>query len=237
MNNLFNTIKESLEVTDKKVNFLVEFIEGIIQAKTVNLNEISKVMKLNIKKSSIYRKIQRFLLEDNISSTNIAKLIDSLLPKGKKILIIDRTEWKGVNMFYLGVLVDNVVIPIFWDNLDKEGSSNTKERKNIIEDYINVIGKDNIDILMADREFIGSEWFKWLNKEKINFMIRVRSNINIIIENKKTKISDANGWTTYEYWNNTDSKYMLSTQPRDRAKTSAFTGGFGLTFKYVLPVD
>ena len=131
MNNLFNTIKESLEVTDKKVNFLVEFIEGIIQAKTVNLNEISKVMKLNIKKSSIYRKIQRFLLEDNISSTNIAKLIDSLLPKGKKILIIDRTEWKGVNMFYLGVLVDNVVIPIFWDNLDKEGSSNTKERKNI----------------------------------------------------------------------------------------------------------
>lgn len=44
-------------------------------------------------------------------------------------------------------------------------------------------------------------------------------------ENKKTKISDANGWTTYEYWNNTDSKYMLSTQPRDRAKTSAFTGG------------
>ena len=90
-------------------------------------------------------------------------------------------------MFYLGVLVDNVVIPIFWDNLDKEGSSNTKERKNIIEDYINVIGKDNIDILMADREFIGSEWFKWLNKEKINFMIRVRSNINIIIENKSKK--------------------------------------------------
>ena len=60
MNNLFNTIKESLEVTDKKVNFLVEFIEGIIQAKTVNLNEISKVMKLNIKKAPYIEKYKGF---------------------------------------------------------------------------------------------------------------------------------------------------------------------------------
>lgn len=187
MKNLFTTIKESLQVSDKKVNFFIEFMEGIIQSKTVNLNEVSKAMKLPIKKISIYRKIQRFLSEDNISSTNIAKLINSLVPKVKKILIIDRTEWKGVNMFYLGVLVDNIVIPIFWDNLDKLGSSNTTERKNLIEDYINVIGKENIGILMADREFIGTEWFKWLKKEEINFMIRVRSNLNIIIGNKSKK--------------------------------------------------
>jgi len=63
-------------------------------------------------------------------------------------------------------------------------------------------------------------------------------------ENKKAKVTarTINGVTdptfsSYEVWNNTDSKYTNSTQPRDRAKTSAFSGGFGLTFKYVLPVD
>jgi lipoate-protein ligase A len=38
-------------------------------------------------------------------------------------------------------------------------------------------------VLLADREFIGKEWFAWLQRREIPFVIRVRN--NTLVNGKK----------------------------------------------------
>ena len=46
-----------------------------------------------------------------------------------------------------------------------------------MERFIAQFGKNNIMGLLADREFIGADWFKWLKKERIHFIIRIKKNL------------------------------------------------------------
>ena len=42
--------------------------------------------------------------------------------------------------------------------------------------FIRLFGRDSIKCLVADREFVGNEWFKWLNDNAIQYHIRIRDN-------------------------------------------------------------
>jgi len=41
---------------------------------------------------------------------------------------------------------------------------------------VELLGTDRIEALLADREFIGTQWFRFLIEEKIPFIIRVKQN-------------------------------------------------------------
>jgi hypothetical protein len=60
--------------------------------------------------------------------------------------------------------------------LDKRGNSNTQERIDLLAGFIKQFGKTSILGLLADREFIGEEWFNYLKNEGINFIIRIKKN-------------------------------------------------------------
>lgn len=45
-----------------------------------------------------------------------------------------------------------------------------------MERFIRLFGRDSIKCLVADREFVGNEWFKWLNDNAIQYHIRIRDN-------------------------------------------------------------
>ena len=60
---------------------------------------------------------------------------------------------------------------------NKGGNSNTKQRIYIVQKFIDQFGKDCIAGLLADREFIGNDWFKWLINEHISFVIRIKNNL------------------------------------------------------------
>lgn len=189
METLFSTLKEELQLADKKTEYIIEIIKSIIETKTINLDAIAQVINPNNKSESNYRMLQRFFKDFNFVFTSLAKILISYAPKKDRILIIDRTQWKDNNIFFLAIMYQNVAISILWDTLDKKGSSNTLERISLIEDYVNIFGKENIKYLVADREFIGKDWFKWLNTNGIKFLIRVKS--NFLIEegiNSKKKV-------------------------------------------------
>ncbi|MGE0086974.1 MAG: IS4 family transposase, partial [Desulfococcaceae bacterium] len=77
-----------------------------------------------------------------------------------------------------------VAVPLLWkllikkDDPDagKKGSPNTEERKYLIEHFIRLFGKERIESVSADREFIGNDWFAWLKANNINIVIRIREN-------------------------------------------------------------
>jgi hypothetical protein len=109
---------------------------------------------------------------------------------------MDRTNWKfgktHINFLVLGIVYRGMAVPILWTLLDnKGGNSNYKNRIYILERFIKVFKKEKIKILVADREFIGKQWFKWLEKESIPFAIRIMNNKNARVKTgkeKKTKI-------------------------------------------------
>lgn len=66
---------------------------------------------------------------------------------------------------------------LMWSLLPKQGNSNQAERIVLMKRLLKLIPATEIKALVADREFIGKDWFAFLVKEKLNFHIRIRKNM------------------------------------------------------------
>lgn len=103
----------------------------------------------------------------------VARYLKSRLPSDSPYtLTMDRTNWKFGEM-NINVLV---LFPILFRLLPKRGNSNCKERINIMERLIRLFGSNSFKCLVADREFVGKEWFKLLNDSANQYHIRIRDN-------------------------------------------------------------
>ncbi len=118
-------------------------------------------------------------------------LIKTWLPTTKWVICIDRTNWKigviDVNILVLAVAHKKIAIPLLWVFLNKNGNSNTEERITLMNRFLKLFGKECIDYLTADREFIGENWIKYLKNKKIPFRIRVRKNTVVFNKYKNTQ--------------------------------------------------
>ena len=186
-------IKELLEKYYKwdprRLSFLGNTISGIIRSRSVNLQKVAESIEGKPKVASNYRRLQRLFKLQDIDYKITAKLLSSVLPDDEKwILTMDRTNWKlgqsNINLLVLGVAYKGMAIPILWDFLTieengiergKRGNSNSSERRDILQEFIELFGVEKIQVLTADREFIGEEWFKWLEENKVPFVIRIRN--------------------------------------------------------------
>src|SRR5690606_8447880 len=127
--------------------------------------------------------------EVDFSMEFVAKLIFSLLPeKDSVVLAMDRTNWKfgakNINILMLGVAYKGIAFPLMFKMLNKKGNSNTDERIDLIRSFINWFGRDCIDCLLADREFVGAQWLEFLHQNKITYHIRIRNNFKVHSSNK-----------------------------------------------------
>ena len=50
----------------------------------------------------------------------------------------------------------------------------------IMKKFINTFGVKCIGTLLGDREFIGEQWFKWLNDNAITFCIRIKKDAQFL---------------------------------------------------------
>ncbi|MFH1325847.1 MAG: IS4 family transposase [Candidatus Falkowbacteria bacterium] len=152
----------------------------MIKTKSVNSSDIATVLNPCAKKESNQRRIENFLANQEISYEIVAALILAILPTKKYKISIDRTNWKygkkDINIFMLCINYMGIGIPVYWTCLEKRGNSNTAERIELLDAFISLFGQKRIKYLLADREFVGEEWFKYLKRRKIPFYIRVREN-------------------------------------------------------------
>lgn len=186
-NELYNLLSEEFKknkTRPQRIQLTYWIVIALVKSKSVNYRDIVSGIELDTQSDSLYRRVQRFFEKYDLCEERIAHIIHRLLPKDEKLtLVIDRSNWKhgdkNINVFMLGVAYKNVAIPLFLDLLDKRGNSNTEERIALINKFINLFGKNRIDCLLADREFLGEKWFEYLATEKIEFHIRIRKNIDI----------------------------------------------------------
>ena len=176
-----------------RIRLICLFVRSLCKVRSVNFSKLSPGFDTTAKASSNYRRIQRFVAEVELPMKWIAQLIFGLLPqKDKLVLCLDRTNWKlgekNINILMLGVSYKNVAFPLMFRMLDKRGNSNTQERIALLQDFMDWFGKDRIDCLLADREFVGQEWLGFLNRNNIRYYIRVRNNFKIFCPRKQKEV-------------------------------------------------
>ncbi len=79
--------------------------------------------------------------------------------------------------------------------LNLEGNSCAEDRIDLLKRVVERLGISRIEVLLADREFIGTQWFLFLIEQKIPFIIRVKQNSMVEIgENGKLPIGRLRKW-------------------------------------------
>jgi len=167
-----------------RIKFVTLMILAMCKVQTVSLYRLATAFESQAESLSSMRRIQRFLSSYTLNLDLIARIIFCLLPHKKPyVLSMDRTNWKfgnfEINALVLGITYKGVAFPILFRLLPKRGNSNTEERKQMMERFIRLFGKSSIKCLVADREFVGEAWLKYLNDEQIPYHLSVRENFKI----------------------------------------------------------
>lgn len=188
-----NTLKNTLIVS-----------QSFLLAGTVNLNRakdfVSQVRsKSNLSSHADYKLLTRYFdqgkLVDESGIERYEKLMSglqnlcwlllfqsnsSLKKKNIRYLNLDGTKWDfgedSIHLLTLCIVIGDVSVPIWWEDIEKAGHSSQEERiaylKAAMERY-DLRGM----VLLADREYIGREWFGELKEQGLYFVIRVKEGI------------------------------------------------------------
>jgi len=197
LEDIFNIekIKQKFNLNKRKSEMLVGLFRALLDVGSGNLSKLSFSVKSKSQQLSVYRRIQRFFSSVKLCDIECAKLIFEILSinrEDKLILILDRTYWmRGsihLNFLYLSIFYKGYGMPVFFKILpDKKGHSGVSDRKELIDKFIQVFGKEQIAYIVADREFDGYEWLTYLKDERISYVQRLKDNI-ICMDDRNGKI-------------------------------------------------
>ena len=186
-----------------RIKLISYFVIALCKVQTVTFEKLANSFDTTADSDSSLRRIQRFIASYSLDSDLIARLVFSLLPRQDRVkLTIDRTNWKfgqtDINIFMLGIVYKGVAFPLLFTMLAKRGNSNSKERIELVNRFIKLFGKEVIESIVADREFVGGQWLEYLNRNKIRYYIRIRNNFKVFIPHKNKEIRVSHLFNQYK---------------------------------------
>jgi hypothetical protein len=167
---------------------LLIIINLLQNLKTVRLEELARRFPFPIQLRSRIKKLQRFL---SLEQFKIKTLWFPILITWVKeewnlkeiiYLVIDRSQWRDINLLMVSLIYDQRAIPVYFTLLDKKGNSNLKQQQQVLEPALKLL-KDYKIIVLGDREFCGVELGKWLSQEqKVDISLRLKKNEYVELE-------------------------------------------------------
>ena len=181
---LVETLRPHFSLSKTRIETLAVLLLGLANGRTVNLSHLASQFPGSALHASNYRRLQRFFQFERLDADLSGPLIVRMLKlDGPKLLALDRTNWKlgqgDVNIVVLAVVPRRFRGPLLWTLLDHGGTSDVGQRIALMERYLRLFGASSIKALLADREFIGAEWMKFLNKNNIPLAIRLKENMQV----------------------------------------------------------
>jgi hypothetical protein len=166
---------------------LLLLIVGILQKlKQVKLEILAESLPLPIKFESRRKKLRRFLRLEALKIERIwfpclkamLKEKDKFSVKGLVYIAIDRTSWGVINILMVSLVYDKRALPIYWEFLDKKGSSNLEEQQRVLGKALEVLSEYKM-VVLGDREFCSVRLGKWLSEQAIYFCLRQKKSTNV----------------------------------------------------------
>ena len=162
---------------------MVDVVMAMISASSVNQVDLSTRMPGTASLEAKQRRVERGIRDKQLTAQVFLALLIWQLPKGKLLLSLDRTTWEHgdhpMNLLVLGAVVQGFTVPLLWIALDHTGNSDTLERIWLLTGLLKVLPAHRWQGVVADREFIGREWFRFLRKVGIRRAIRIKKDARI----------------------------------------------------------
>lgn len=182
------TLSGKFSLSKSRLETLISLLIAMVSGRTVNLTHAACHLPGEALHASRYRRLQRFFQHVRLDQNVVAQLVVQMLNLHRPIpLALDRTNWrigsKNINILVLAVVTRRFRVPLMWTLLKHQGNSDSKQRIALMERYLALFGAASIQWLLADREFIGSQWMNFLNENNIPFAIRVKESLSIVLEN------------------------------------------------------
>ena len=177
---LKDMLGDFLKWNNARLTCFTQMLIALFHVRTVNLRELAVAFASDALIDSRYKRLKRFFSLFNIDMTVIAAWIFKLFFSGmeKVYITIDRTNWfwgkAKINILTAGVAHEGMAIPLLWTLLDKAGNATAAEHRALLQRFINLVGKECIAGVLADREFGSGELFSWFNENSIPFYIRIK---------------------------------------------------------------
>lgn len=156
--------------------------------KQVKLERLAQSLPLPILFESRRKKLRRFLRFEEFSLEKIwfpcvRSLLKEMFEPGAGVyLALDRTNWGVINILMVSVIYNHRAWPIYWEFLDKKGSSNLDEQKKVLSKSLALLSEYWV-VVLGDREFCSPKLGKWLGQEGISFCLRQKGNTQIQANN------------------------------------------------------
>lgn len=191
---LRNALRPHLGWHRARLSFLAAFLIALLRVKTINFTELATAFSGKAQTDSHYKRLQRFFRHVEMDYGEIAQTVVSLMAIPEPwVLSIDRTEWKlgdcVFNVLMLGIVHEGIAFPVAWTLLNKRGYSNSHERMELFNDFLERFRGRKLDCLTADREFVGKDWFAYLlGDPHTPFRIRIRKNNKLSDGHRSLKV-------------------------------------------------
>lgn len=179
---LYDSLKAHLDWGKPRLECFVGMLLGLLRLKQINLTQLALGFASDTDVKSRYRRLQRFFAGVWFDYDSIARLQMNLFDfqRQKYYLTPDRTNWQwgktDINILTLGVVYKGSAIPVYWLVLNKQGNPNQRERIALLKRFVSQFGRDGIQGILGDREFIGGQWWGWLKQQRIPYVMRLREN-------------------------------------------------------------
>lgn len=134
-----------------------DVIRAFIEKQTSNQRLLATALPGMASPEAKRKRLSRCIRDEQLDDDFFLQFLISLLPSGKLVLALDRTNWEygqqPVNLLVLGVVLEGFTLPLVWTVLGHGGSSDTpKPAKNWSHDCSN-----------AFQRFAGRLWWLIVN--------------------------------------------------------------------------
>lgn len=179
---LQTALRSAFPLDARRLVVFTALILAVIQARTVVLYTLKNHVPLDGSASTRYQRLLRFV-QFTIPDPLFARFALSFLPQGPLDLILDRTNWKlgrqDINILLLSAVWNGFSLPLMWTLLPHGGASDQRTREALVERFLLACPTRPVQALLADREFIGDHWFKFLHQHSIAPCIRLPARATI----------------------------------------------------------
>jgi hypothetical protein len=138
-----------------------------------NLQRFLKLPQLNVKLLwfPLIKQIVKLEFSGKNKNREQRRRLKKLKHAGRLLVVIDRTDWKGRNLFVASVICGRRALPVYWVLLNKKGSSALGEQKKFLKPVLGLL-KPYPLVVMGDREFQSAQLGKWLDDRGVAFIFR-----------------------------------------------------------------
>jgi len=163
----------------------LEILIWLLQVhKQVKIERLAALFPVPILYQSRRKHLQRFLVLPNLSLPLIwfpiiKYILRTQISLGSRVILaIDRTQWDSNNLLMVAVIWKKRSFPVYWQFLDKAGSSNISEQIAVIRPVLKLLSRYQV-VLIGDREFRSVELAYWLKTKKVFFALRIKQDTYI----------------------------------------------------------